>query len=762
MSEKLKKIAEQADALMKDSVAVYLNKSNALVNGNKTYISEDKSVMPYKREGKVMLPVGFFLNSVCETNKHAVNSEIGPGGVEYAAAEELCSLYGKFLHIEDNGLIIYGKDDISKQLNWQSNMHVMRRVCESFMFDDVSGEELKELIVKKHPNRHHPRLLLSQQKIDDIKNELSKPRPDAVYAKMLENLKAYGEKYLTQRSSGYEIRDGIRLLYVCRENGYRMLICALLYLLTDDERYAKRAYLDMYNCACFVDWNPYHFLDVGEMSMSVGLCYDWLYNWMNENERKYIREGLFKNGIMPIIDDFDDKPRKRSWNWRGDLADNWCLVISGVGVAAMSIIDELDSEQQVFAQRAMEQTLLDIRRALSLFAPLGGYEEGFNYWGYAMEYFSYTIASLKNATGSDFGYVDIPGMRLTNRYMLCVNGSVSVFSYHDSGRPGIDYPPQMMFLADYFENCSEALPRINCILTGRLPDNNDVLCDMLWYNPKMLETGSEVLAPDAYLPITEVATMRSGWEKDDMFVGFHCDNPIGDGKGHSHFDVGTFVIDALGETFFIDLGADNYNLHGDYINAYRVRAEGHNVIVFNPGMEYGQKHGGTGQIIKHSFNDNCSYAVGELSNAYDDDIGVISYLRGVKLSDGKKKITVQDEIRLSKKAELWWFAHTEADIEISSDGREAVLTKNGKKLKAVINCSIDASFGVMDAVPLPTSPVIENQIPNNGIRKLTIHFKDVEYVDLAVSFYAADDNIKESELVPIENWNITERLGDEA
>ena len=66
-------------------------------------------------------------------------------------------------------------------------------------------------------------------------------------------------------------------------------------------------------------------------------------------------ECVFKNGIMPIMDDFDNKERKRSWNWRGDLADNWRLVIAGVGVGAMSIVDELSQEERPYAERAMEQ-----------------------------------------------------------------------------------------------------------------------------------------------------------------------------------------------------------------------------------------------------------------------------------------------------------------------------------------------------------------------------------------------------------------------
>ena len=31
---------------------------------------------------------------------------------------------------------------------------------------------------------------------------------------------------------------------------------------------------------------------------------------------------------------------------------------------------------------------------------------------------------------------------------------------------------------------------------------------------------------------------------------------------------------------------------------------------------------------------------------------------------------------------MYWFAHTDAEIEISSDGKSAILAKNGKKIKA--------------------------------------------------------------------------------
>ena len=40
--------------------------------------------------------------------------------------------------------------------------------------------------------------------------------------------------------------------------------------------------------------------------------------------------------------------------------------------------------------------------------------------------------------------------------------------------------------------------------------------------------------------------MRTGFDKNALWLGFHCDDPIG-GEGHDHMDSGAFVLDAMGE-----------------------------------------------------------------------------------------------------------------------------------------------------------------------------------------------------------------------
>ncbi len=772
-----------------DLSAMYVGKDSTLVKGQQVYISQNDEIVPYKNGEVKMVPVKAFTESLGGTASWdpadssatftakgktvklfngkrtcivdgvektlMCPADVGAGNVFYAPAKDLCEFFGQFFHEEDNGLIIYSDNDHSKDLDWVGNMKFMRNLCESFMFDDVTGAELTAKIVANHPNNHHPRLIFTEEKFAKIRAEINDPNGDPVYKKMFNELKSHCEGYMKQTPSGYEIRDGIRLLYVVRENEDRMLALAILYNLTGEEKYARRAYEEMYVSSCFVDFNPYHFLDVGEMAACLGLTYDWMYNWMDDNQRRIIREAIIKKGIYPIIEDFDGLPRSRSWNWRGELADNWCLVISGVAVGAMAVVDEAYNLDRINCERAMEQCLIDIRRALSLFAPYGAYEEGFNYWDYAMRFYVQTMGCLETAVGDDFGYSDVVGMSMTHQYLSAMNGSVQAFSYHDTGEAGVTWHSPVLWLAKTFNDPSIAQPRVEQIKRSSSGKTN-IIWDFYFYDPAFNNVSNANRQLDVSLPIAEVATMRSGFDVQDMWLGLHCDDPIG-GEGHDHMDSGVFVLDSQGVSWFFDLGADGYNI-GNYGHAYRVRGEGHNLVIFNPTANYSLKYGGNAYMEKFSSEAQGAYAIGNLDDAHRDDIGVISHRRGAKLDDMRRVATIQDEIRLSKPADMYWFAHTRAEIEISEDGKSAILTRQGKKLLAKIINGEGATFSVMPAAPFPQSPQNPNQAKNVGVSKLTIHIPEVQNIDLCVSFVdyndAYYDGMYNMEYKPLDEWDI--------
>jgi hypothetical protein len=99
----------------------------------------------------------------------------------------------------------------------------------------------------------------------------------------------------------------------------------------------------------------------------------------------------------------------------------------------------------------------------------------------------------------------------------------------------------------------------------------------------------------------------------------------------------------------------------------------------------------------------------------------------------RRSLLVQDEIQAQQPAEVWWFMHTPATIQLVNDGRVALLEQHGHQVHAEILSPAQASFQIMDAQPLTTSPHPQNQAVNEGIRKLAIRLKDITSVRLVVA-----------------------------
>ena len=73
---------------------------------------------------------------------------------------------------------------------------------------------------------------------------------------------------------------------------YYILTEAMAYRLTGDARFLTRAKSDLMAVAASgQDWNPRHFLSVGEMSFAVGIGYDWLYAKFNTGRARDAEAG---------------------------------------------------------------------------------------------------------------------------------------------------------------------------------------------------------------------------------------------------------------------------------------------------------------------------------------------------------------------------------------------------------------------------------------------------------------------------------------
>jgi hypothetical protein len=560
--------------------------------------------------------------------------------------------------------------------------------------------------------REHPRLLARTHDFTALK-ERTATTPEL--GRWLRRLQQRAERILAEAPSRYEIPDGLRLLSTSRRVLDRVYTLALLHRLGGDEQYAERAWRELHDAAGFPDWNPEHFLDTAEMTHAFAVGYDWLYQVWNEEQRSELSMAIVEKGLKPALECYRGTASFGRWV---KAPHNWNLVCNGgIGMGALAVAEEHSD----LAREILHAALQSLPLAMDRFAPDGGWEEGPGYWRYATFYTVVFLAALETALGTDFGLSESPGFSETGAFPIYLTGPIGrTFNFSDGSDETIR-APQMFWLARRFQQPAYAVYRRRVAAPRTL--------DLLWFDPRGEEARGAPL--DRYFRAVGVATFRSAWDDPSaLFVGFKA----GHNKvNHSHLDLGTFVLDALASRWAVDLGADDYNLPGYWGKQrwtyYRMRAEGHNTLALNPGTGPDQDPVAAARILRFESEPEQAFAIADLTPAYAEHVHKV--WRGLRLYQ-RRHVLVQDEIEVEQPAEVWWFMHTPAAVQVSDDGQSATLVQGEARLSAHILSPSAARFMVMDAAPLPTSPQPEGQAKNEGVTKLAIHVTDATDLRLAV------------------------------
>ncbi|MEF3306437.1 CBM96 family carbohydrate-binding protein [Paenibacillus sp. GYB003] len=590
-------------------------------------------------------------------------------------------------------------------------------------FDDAKLS--KEVNVTDLIAAQHPRLLATASDFAALQGRIA---TDPRLSRWFALLTTKADKILTEPPSVYEIPDGLRLLAVSRKVLERTYALAMQYRLTADSRYAERAWTELQAAGNFPDWNPRHFLDTAEMTHAFAIGYDWLYDYWTAERKTFLREAIVNKGFVPALAGYN---RPDFWV---NTTNNWNFVVNGgIGMGALALGDE--PAVKPMAEDLLQRGFASLPKALPQWAPDGGWYEGPGYWQYSIQYIGVYFKALQTAVGTDFGLSASSGLPNNGDFPIFTTGPFNqTFNFADAGS-GVPNSPSLYWFGEQFGK-----PEYGWWQTQRVDANPSPL-DLLWYVPNGYAGPRGAQVPfDKYFRGVEAVTFRSAWEDPNaLFVGFKGASKQ---KNHHNLDAGTFVFDALGVRWAQELGADNYNLPG-YFGAqrwdyYRMRAEGQNVLVINPGTGPEQDETKEIQMSRVESSPQDALAIADLTEAYAKD--AIKAERGIRLFDNRRTMVVQDEVYAKAPSDVWWFMHTSADVEeISPDGATAILAKNGKRLWARILSPSQAKFSVMDAAPLPTSPNPGGQNPNAGIRKLAIQLEDVQNLRLSVLFVPLRD-----------------------
>lgn len=580
---------------------------------------------------------------------------------------------------------------------------------------------------KESPNKEHPRLMATHEDFERIKRNIHTDK----------NLKIWYEKLITnanlilsQPAVVYEKTDGKRLLPVSRKVLDRVITLSMSYKLTGNNVYAERAWKELgtvSNNQVFYDWNPSHFLDTAEMSMAVSIGYDWLYEYLSQEQKLTLQNAIINNAFKPALMVFNHtaNPNKITTVWKNDK-NNWNVVVnSSLIISALTIGDESSLTKEL-SGGILKSALSSIRNSLSVYIDGDGSHEGPSYWNYATLYLSYLFSSMQTALGTDYNYSNLKGLSETGFYPLYISHFSREFNTGDAAERNFESLPQLFWLADRFNNpnfTSMALDMYN-------PMN------LIWYSKDTItEKNINDLPLDRHFkdPQTGIITMRSSWDDENgNFIGIHA----GDNKAsHGDLDIGTFVLDSQGVRWAIDLGYDDYNLPGYFEENrwlyYRKRAEGNNTIVINPDQNADQLPDAQGKIKNFVSKDNKASVTIDMTSAYPE---AEKLERTISLIDNRTKTILEDKINLNQKSELYWFMHTRANIGLSKNKKTAILVQDNKLLYVSIHSPSDAEFTIQDAKPLPTSILLPGQNENKYIKKLTIHMKNIKNSTIRIEF----------------------------
>jgi hypothetical protein len=291
------------------------------------------------------------------------------------------------------------------------------------------------------------------------------------------------------------------------------------------------------------------------------------------------------------------------------------------------------------------------------------------------------------------------------------------------GRPSLIRAPELFWLSQRFHQ------PLYAAYQQRHAEPHPL--DVIWYRAAGAPETTPPIPLDAYFRGAEVVTQRSSWDDPEaLFIGWKA----GDNKvNHSHLDLGSFVLDALGERWAVDLGSDDYNLPGYFGSQrwtyYRLRAEGHNTLVLNPSDSPDQDPRAATRMTRFESTPQDAFAIADLTAAYGQHADRVE--RGIRLHQ-RRAVLIQDEVRRKQPSELWWFLHTPAEVTLRDDGRTAILEQQGKRLLVRLLTPSEARLDVLPAEQLPTSPSPAGQRTDRDIRKLAIHLTNVRDPRIAV------------------------------
>lgn len=543
----------------------------------------------------------------------------------------------------------------------------------------------------------HPRLMMNKADFDALKIKVTGER--------FQNRTLYKLHRVAIETADKWVESTVEIKYQLDAAGKRILdqsrlalesisTCAYAYRMTGQKKYLDRAVKDMTTVCNFSDWNQNrHFLDTGEMALAVAIGYDWLYYSLDYELRRKAHKAMRSYALESFM-----------YHWATSNIGNWNQVCyAGTLAAAVAIY----GKENNFSSRLINNCLRDNKATIrGIYEPDGIYPEGYAYWGYGTGFQAVILNILDKAFNSKFGLDQFAGFKKTPSWMLMMTGLANkVYCFGDSTGDLMTPKLAMWWFAREYKDLGLLAYEIPLLNNGEYEDSEDLrLITMAITCAKDIENLDSATASTPNTNIwsgngdVPLVLIRTDWTNTDSDRYLAIKGGYA-AASHGHMDAGSFIYDALGVRWSVDLQREAYAkvenalkaAGGDFWNmsqsslrwdVYRQANFSHSTLTIN-----GAKHLVNGKAtIEQVINTNGEYGATMLMTPVLSD-QIKSAKRTFRLVDGKNLIVIDEiEAKSDLDANVEWRMMTPATVSIA-DGT-ATLSKNGKSLYMSVSSSV--------------------------------------------------------------------------
>lgn len=565
----------------------------------------------------------------------------------------------------------------------------------------------------------HPRLFANQAKLS-----LLKTQKDEASKQLLNLLKIEADKYLVADKIVYP-STGFKF-YVLRQVQGRILALALAYRVFGEKKYFERAKKELIEISELPDWCPSHFLDVGEGALAAGVGLDWLYDELSVEEREKIKSAIVKNALLPSLEIKEDA---KSWV---NNSNNWNPVChGGLTVAALAIAES----EPVLSKRIIERAIKYLPNAGNEYHPDGSYPEGPSYWSYGTSFYVITIEALRTAMGFSYDLEKKQGFLKTADYKKHMLGTIGEeFNYSDYHIENLNEPIMLWFgkelnradlAADEIKKINQFIQQeIDANLPKKVFLNRHFPLEILWWEPNLAENAQRTV-PKHYTSKGGLAlgVMRSEWNNPKAtFVAIKGGTV---NYSHAHMDIGSFVLEAKGVRWAIDLGTENYDRmraakidlwnysqSSDRWATFRAGSESHNILRFDG---ENQQVDGKATIEEVKSSKGSIGNVVDLSSIYSKKAEKV--VRTILLN-AENSVSIKDEWTTKETAlEVAFQWLTKAKVSKTASG--LLLEQTGEKLELIIEQPISIKDVSIEIEELSAPKNLQDS-PNPALKRILI------------------------------------------